>query len=1852
MKRVWRAAIAAALFLAISVVPFAFGAAGGSKDRGRDWGDASGAPPPHGADFDDSFAGERARVAREREQRRTPEARKERARSRTAYHGATRSEALGLARREFPGFFGDTIWQGPKAPAGGKIVRYLNDHSFLVKQPDGKTFLTQSLGPVLAEDEDGDKAPIDTSLELAGNGFEPANTLAPAKLPAAADGATSLEHAGISFRVVDADASSEASVDEDKAFYPDALPDSDLTVAPVADGLEVLMQLRSQQSPDDSRLEFDLPAGASLRLTSDMPAVGPDPLPKPEQARAEIVAADGHPLATIQPPAAADADGVPVPASYRVEGNRLIVHVPHQGGDWHYPILVDPYVVDDYRWKETGGTIGSAWNQGWRYRMNGSTGFSAYDCSQLNCAPNGVLNGPGLYLSGSSGPYSGDGSAWTEWYWQARRHANIVRADWRGGGLTTSGDSCLYAYISGPTANSSPNRQNRCGNMTSASWYPVSCTDIWNPCSTGGAATDNQAVFGFYSRNYQPALSWAGFAGVYVSEWEPYKPRVRWLTESAWSVNNQTVWTPPSGWVDENYTHSFRAFTTDDNLGMNNAVFYIDELYAGAGGSFCNGSYSASCPNDYVLPDPGTNATPFSISAKPGLPTSLSEGSHHLKVVAHDIIDNTSDGGGNYEWDFRIDRTKPTVSVPSTSTVKPDAVLSSGQQTLTVNGNDTGAGGATNSGIARFRWWVDNVERAPSVRNCSSGACSTTFTLDTTSAGLTEGWHTIKVDAEDGVAHQSQQAQVFGVVVDRTNPTVSVTHQGLPSGWVESASIRTIVSGTDSPGSGMKRGEVAAAIGSRALDMSGCANTNASRCPPTGSVPIDYNASELPDGDNSLWARSYDAANRPSAATPFWHIKVDRSKPTVVLTDSLAAADGQQISDSAYNLHIHATDGNTTDSGASSGVKSVEVFLDGDSQFYDDQPCADRSCAMDRDWPLDGSQLSAGSHKIDVVATDQLDHEQTSTITVSKSCCLVAASSWGTVLPTQDARFGDVDGDGFSDMVLRDKVTGRIDVRISDGSQFGSATQWGTQSTAYSFVIADVTGDGIDDLVGRNSATGDLRVAASTGSAFPAGSSWGTWNLTDQLSFADIDGDDAADVVGYDSNSGAVRVGYSDEVSFEPAFQYTVWNTAYSVGFADVTGDDAADIVGRNSSTGDIRVGVSDAGTFGTPSSWGTAASSVDVAFDDVDGDGLADLISRDTSSGAVSVGSSSGTGFGAVAAWGTFAPGYPLGSADVTGDEKGDLLGVNTLTGDIASARSTAAVPAGDPSPEVALDDTVPVQDDLLDPSTPTGQVTAAAAPQGQHGKPRIAIESDNVLLYRDRRTLGLDYVRPDNGQFADPFGAEEPIAVQRINAMYGRLKQMGASVVRFQVFWGRHENRADSNDPSGYAGGAQYYWTKLDKAVDLARANGFDVELTFTGLAQASECQSIPPFGLVDVYNPNGRACTAGGQPNPTGVNPDATQYGTFVEAGVRHFTRSTTDNVTPAVRVSTFSFWNEPNLRGWLRGNATDESKRIVPTRLYRSLYLSAYAGYVNATKQVLNATGTEVQPKVNGTQEFIGELSNGKSVGRMVDGPKCMVEARSTPKCEYTPVEFLAATVKSTAGTPSGYMPADGASLHPYQHRVSPDQAPKGNTKEVGIGRLGVMNKGLEDMFKQGKLKTPDGTKRPGLFLTEYGLHNAPVNAKDTVGGKPATQRQRAKRNNYWHTERTRANWYGGTALKQVGKSSRGAFDRALGAKAKWMLLWQVIESQPKANAANKVYAEDYGIFASPQFAGHPDDITGTRLYGKASENNPDPKLYNHPQKRLAYCAIRQWVISKGYFGSTPDPAVMNACPRPGAWKGGD
>jgi VCBS repeat protein len=1022
-----------------------------------------------------------------------------------------------------------------------------------------------------------------------------------------------------------------------------------------------------------------------------------------------------------------------------------------------------------------------------------------------------------------------------------------------------------------------------------------------------------------------------------------------------------------------------------------------------------------------------------------------------------------------------------------------------------------------------------------------------------------------------------------------------------PSGWVQSYSDTMGVTAQDH---GFGMGSINASGPGLSASTQACSQNggptgeqNLYDSPCTLTLTMANKSYTAPEGINTYTASATDlVGNHDSTHDQTWQVKVDNSAPTMQLSGPLWDARGTTLADGQYNLHVSAndgaTDGNPAD--ARSGVQSIEISVDGEQQDFVDQDCAAGSCSMSRDWTFDTSAYSGGQHTVEVDVIDQVGNITSQTFTFNRACCLLAAAIWDAhAAGTTDVAYGDVNGDGAADVVTRDRLTGDVEVQTSNSSGLDAATSWGSWSPLYDLHVADVNGDGNADLVGWNPVTGDVQVALSDGqSSFGAQTSWGTWPTTRSIAFADIDGDGAADVVGRDPITGDVSVAYSDgSSSFEPLLSIGTWPSNYSLSFVDVDGDGRADAVGRDSSTGRVQVALQDDSGLLPATAWGTLGGNYDVTYGDVNGDTLADVVGRNHQTGDVQVLQSDGSRFGTPTSWGSWAPSNALQTADTSGDGTADLVGSDSL-GNISTAISVAPAPDSPPADNFTADEApTDAPADVAPPDTSASVSCPVSSTQtaGKHHGMYIAFEDDARLL--ERTGLVPAGEQPFDG------GTGEHDAQCAINHLYDRMRQAGASVVRFDVWWGWTQN----NDGS-------YYWTKLDKAVDLARANGFQVELTLTGA-------SVSRVDCSQGYNPNGRGCNA-----PTGVNPSPSAYRQFVHDVVQHFTH-------PTVRAQFFSLWNEPNGKAFLAGTDTQQYNGYVPADLYGQLYAAGYLGYRDGLAGV------------GGTRVLMGELSSDSRSGRGA-GKSCDTVMRGARKCIYSAMDFLKRAVPAASTyLGGGQVHADGVALHPYQHSAKPSS--QGHDQyHVGIGRLKPAGTAIGDLCGtmsgnqcQGQLARQDGG-RPELYLTEFGCFNRPF-----LTNGPST----------YHRETQRRAWFAGGS---ANGGQKGAMRQALDHHAAMMLLYTLTELPPQLQPSGKYDTKwDSGLIGPPDSTPPDNDINGCRAYGKRRDGRgwsghstcpPDPTdPHSGAQNRLAYCGIRHWAASWDFIDPKSAP-YANGC----------
>lgn len=161
-----------------------------------------------------------------------------------------------------------------------------------------------------------------------------------------------------------------------------------------------------------------------------------------------------------------------------------------------------------------------------------------------------------------------------------------------------------------------------------------------------------------------------------------------------------------------------------------------------------------------------------------------------------------------------------------------------------------------------------------------------------------------------------------------------------------------------------------------------CEGGRNDRCPAQLGWGVAYNTDDMPEGINEVRARGYDVVGRMAASAP-WQLKVDRTAPSLALSGSLKAAENTQLAPGTYELRADATDGDPSGSAAArrSGVRSVEILLDGEPVESGTQECPGDSCPLSRSFAFDTRQHPGGQHRVEVRSTDQLGQQSSQSLT-------------------------------------------------------------------------------------------------------------------------------------------------------------------------------------------------------------------------------------------------------------------------------------------------------------------------------------------------------------------------------------------------------------------------------------------------------------------------------------------------------------------------------------------------------------------------------------------------------------------------------------------------------------------------------------------------------------------------------------------------------------------------------------------------------------------------------------------------------------------------------------------------------
>ena len=214
----------------------------------------------------------------------------------------------------------------------------------------------------------------------------------------------------------------------------------------------------------------------------------------------------------------------------------------------------------------------------------------------------------------------------------------------------------------------------------------------------------------------------------------------------------------------------------------------------------------------------------------------------------------------------------------------------------------------------------------------------------------------------------------------------------------------------------------------------------------------------------------------------------------------------------------------------------------------------------------------------------------------------------------------DFNGDGKSDILWENSVTGDHYLWFMNGSAITSAVDLGVVSTNWRIGGAgDFNGDGKADILWENTVSGDRYIWFMNGSTITSAVDLGIISTDWQVSgTGDLNGDGKADILWENTVTGDRYIWFMNGSAITSAVDLGVIATNWRMGgLGDLNGDGKADMLWENTSTGDRYIWFMNGSTITSAVDLGIISTDWRISgTGDFDGDGKADILWENTVTG------------------------------------------------------------------------------------------------------------------------------------------------------------------------------------------------------------------------------------------------------------------------------------------------------------------------------------------------------------------------------------------------------------------------------------------------------------------------------------------------------------------------------------------------------------------------------------------------------------------------------------------------------------
>ena len=857
------------------------------------------------------------------------EARQERDASRLTYADISAEEAEAL----FGTAFADQLAMLNADPArflsDAQLVAIGDEPTDATVKDDGNAMVLDAGIPIRTESDGGNLQKVDLSLEDTGQGFETTNALVDVIIPDTAGELTKVGDDGLAISQQGLLPDKEARTFGDaNVFYPNVLTDTDLIISPIAGGVEVFNQLRSQNSPETFRFEVFVPSGAELK-----PATGDG---------VEVVAGD-EVLAFMPPPIALDAQGSDVPVDMAVEGNSVVLHIAHRAGDYAMPILLDPILENNENWIY--GQNHNALDMGvWELQKNvagiyGST-YCIYHCFGQ---PSNVR---GLFVSGQSGTYWPNQFA--HWVYGAPNANTFITS-------TTLSPYVRYDHGCNAATTSYKQPHDYFGIWgANEAWNYVSVNSANQPGNTYTLPQDGRAAIFGLGTGGSPVFSIPCWRDLYAAGAHV------WLDD--WS-QPQLSTTSTAQWMD---TVSARLNVSASDVGL--GIGWFNASATDTSGNTQTWKTSHGCTGTRRSPCPGV--WNLASSDQPKLnynPAVIPNGIRDLAVTAYDPASHQSTE--TRIMTIRVDHAKPTIALSGTLTEQAKLGTELGKYTLKVvakDGNKAGSDPEQQAGVSQLVLKMDGqqFDVEPDTAGCPSQSCSVTLEHDLITKNLSVGTHTVEAIAKDALVHEENAKLTFSITRDKIPPTLSLSGKLAGTEPVGKEAGLTFYATDNRSGVVQVKVEIDGSL--RKNYTQSCPQEKCS----LANTTIESLAA-LGSGSHMISVTAIDAEGNVRKESRTFY--VDISGPEVTLSGPLAEAEGNELSQPFYGLAVAAADKGLATGVAGSGVVGMRLEIDSTVVKSWSASCGSTSCPP----TLNGEHafqtaVWPGQHVAYLTATDRL----------------------------------------------------------------------------------------------------------------------------------------------------------------------------------------------------------------------------------------------------------------------------------------------------------------------------------------------------------------------------------------------------------------------------------------------------------------------------------------------------------------------------------------------------------------------------------------------------------------------------------------------------------------------------------------------------------------------------------------------------------------------------------------------------------------------------------------------------------------------------------------------------------------